>query len=193
MKDILVVDFGSRYVNDIVVCLEQRNISYSKIKWEDIEANSKENCFEGIKGIILSGSPSLDYDQNMPKIKEQLLKGNLPILGICYGIQIVAHIFGSKVAKAEKDEHALTEIKLFDSQLFDGIEKDNFVEMRHYYRVYDLPKGFTLTASTKDCPISAMENIEKKIYAVQFHPEIGGCGDKVFDNFLYKICKVERD
>ncbi len=130
---------------------------------------------------------------DIPRLKEQIFKGNLPILGICYGIQILAYVFGSKVAKAEKDEHALTEIKLFDSELFYGLAKDNLVEMRHFYRIYDLPKGFTLTASTRYCPIAAMENIEKKIYAVQFHPEIGGCGDKVLDNFLYKICKIERE
>ncbi len=192
MKEVIIVDFGSRYAGNIVSCIEERNISYLRVKWEEIEKNADTNYFEGVKAIVLSGSPSLDADLNAPIIKKEIFSGNVPVLGICFGLQLISCSMGSKVAKAEKDEHGLTEIEFFDSVLFDGIACKNFVQMSHYYRVFDLPEGFKLTGSTKDCPISAIESVEKKIYATQFHPEIGGCGDEVLDNFLYKICKLEK-
>ncbi len=192
MKDVVVVDFGSRYVDEIVKCLEKRSISCLKVKWDEIEGNSGANYFEGAKAIILSGSPSLDVDINIPIIKNEMVSGRVSVLGICFGMQLISYMWGSKVIKAEKDEHGLTEIEFFDSVLFNGINSKNFVEMSHYYMVDKLPEGFNLTGSTKDCPIAAIENTEKKIYATQFHPEIGGCGDEVLDNFLYEICKIEK-
>ncbi len=193
MKDVIVVDFGSRYAANIVNCVEERNISCLRVKWEDIEKNARINYFEGVKVIILSGSPSLEADIDIPIIKKEIFSGRVPVLGICYGMQLVSYICGSNIIKAEKDEHGLTEIEFFDSALFNGIASKNFVEMSHYYRVDKLPKGFKLTGSTKDCPIVAIESAEKKIYATQFHPEIGGCGDEILDNFLYKICKIKNN
>ncbi len=190
MKDILVVDFGSRFVDNIVSCLEERNISCSKVKWTDVDGDLNKNAY---KGIILSGSPCGVYHVDSPTIKKEYLETDVPVLGICYGHQLIAYLHDVKVGTAEKEEKELTQIKLFDSELFDGIERDNFVEMRHVDRVFSLPNGFEKTAETEDCPIAAMENKEKNIYAVQFHPEIGGCGDKVLDNFLHKICKIKRD
>ncbi len=192
MKEVVVVDFGSRYVDEIVKRLERRSVSCLKVKWNDIERNSGTNYFEGAKAIVLSGSPNLETGVDVPIIKRAIVSGSLPVLGICFGLQLISYIYGSKVIKAEKDEHGLTEIEFFDSVLFDGIKSKNFVEMSHYYRVDKLPKEFKLTGSTKDCPIAAIENVRKKIYATQFHPEIGGCGDQVLDNFLYKICNLER-
>ncbi len=191
MKEILVVDCGSRFVKNIVEFLEGRKVSLSWTKWQDVDQDLiNKNQY---KGIIISGSPSGVYNENAPTIKREFLQMGTPVLGICYGMQLVAYLYGEKVTEAEKAEQQLTDVKLYDSVLFEGVEKDNKVEMRHVDRVYGLPKGFVKTAETKDCPIAAMENIERKIYATQFHPEIGGCGEKILDNFLYKICKLKRD
>ncbi len=193
MKDVIVVGFGPKDGASIVKSLEKRNIPCLRVNWEDIESNVETNYFEGVKAIMLSGSPNLDVDVDMPIIKKEIVSGRIPVLGICYGMQLISYIWGSKVAKAEKDEHGLTEIEFFDSVLFNGITSEKLVEMRHYWRVYDLPKGFNLTGSTKDCPIAAIESVEKNVYATQFHPELGGCGDEILDNFLYKICKIKNN
>ncbi len=190
MNDILIVDFGSRFVYDVADRLAERKVSYSLVKWQDVDNDLKQNQY---KGIILSGSPSGVYNENAPTIKKEFLEMGVPVLGICYGMQLIAYLYGEKVTSAEKEEKTLTQIKFFDSALFNRISPINYVEMRHVDRVYGLPSGFVKTAETKNCPIAAMENKEKKIYATQFHPEIGGCGGEILDNFLFNICKIERN
>ncbi len=190
MEKILVINFGSRFVHkEVVKCLKIRGIEYNLIPWENTweELNKNKYC-----GMILSGSPWSVYEANSPKIDRKCLEFNMPVLGICYGLQLISFIYGGKVGKAEKEEQKTTEITFKKSILFDGLEGKNLVEMRHSDRVYELPKGFVCTAETNDCKISAIENVEKNIYAVQFHPELGGCGDKVLDNFFYKICNLKN-
>ncbi len=186
--EILVVDCGSRFVENIVKCCEQRNASAKKIAWQNLDSEIELNR-KSLKGIIISGSPWGVYREGAPTINKNVLEGNIPVLGICYGAQLIAYILGKKVTDAECAEQTLTPITLLESKLFEGIESQNFVEMRHVDRVYEVPDGYKITSYTKDCPIASYEN-DKGIYAVQFHPEIGGCGDKILDNFIYKICKI---
>ncbi len=188
MAKILVVDFGSRFVHkEVAKRLQERGIAYDLVVWQLVKRELEENKYDG---IILSGSPSSVYDENAPTIGKDCLEGKIPVLGICYGMQLISYLYGAKVARAERKEEGTTDITFKKSALFEGIKSSNVVEMRHGDRVYDLPEGFICTASTQDCPIAAIENRAKGIYAVQFHPELGGCGNQVFDNFFYKICKL---
>ncbi len=190
MEKILIVDFGSRFVyKEVVDSLNERGIAYKLVAWEDAKAELEKNRYGG---IILSGSPWSAYAEGAPTIEKACLEGKIPVLGICYGMQAIAFLYGARVGRAEKSEQKSTAILFRDSVLFESVKKENFVEMRHDDRVYEIPDGFIRTASTKDCPIAGMENVEKGIYAVQFHPELGGCGKEVLDNFFYKICKLSR-
>ncbi len=186
-SNILVVDNGSRFETNVVSCCEQRGAKVERIAWQDVKYEEVKN--KGYKGIILSGSPFSVYKEGSPTLDRKILELGVPVLGICYGAQLIAYLSGKKVDKAEQEEQTLTAITLLDSKLFEGLPKNTYMQMRHSDRVYFLPEGHRLTAYTKDCPIAAYEN-DKNIYALQFHPEIEGCGDKIFDNFLYKICNI---
>ncbi|OGL45934.1 MAG: glutamine-hydrolyzing GMP synthase, partial [Candidatus Schekmanbacteria bacterium RBG_16_38_10] len=151
------------------------------------------------KGIILSGSPSSVFDKNSPKCDDEIFKLNLPVLGICYGLQLMTTLFGGRVAKSQKREFGRAFLKIIsDNGLFNGIksgrEKDGHtVWMSHGDQILKLPEDFKVIAKTDTCPYAAIKNRDGKIFGVQFHPEVvhTSIGKKVLRNFLFDICKCK--
>ncbi len=190
---VLVVDFGGQYNQLIARRVRENNVYCEIIPYTtDIEKIKSMNP----KGIIFTGGPNSAYLEDSPKIAKEIFEIGVPILGICYGIQVMSHILGGNVRKgtnAEK-EYGKTEITYKESAIFEGIST-NIVWMSHTDLIDKLPEGFKSIAHTKDCPVAAMENTEKKLYGVQFHPEVEHCqdGDKVLRNFLYNVCGVSGD
>ena len=190
---VLVVDFGGQYNQLIARRVRENNVYCEIIPYTtDIEKIKSMNP----KGIIFTGGPNSAYLEDSPKIAKGIFEIGVPILGICYGIQVMSHILGGNVRKgtnAEK-EYGKTEITYKESAIFEGIST-NIVWMSHTDLIDKLPEGFKSIAHTKDCPVAAMENTEKKLYGVQFHPEVEHCqdGDKVLRNFLYNVCGVSGD
>ncbi len=162
-----------------VVCSKQ----FYGIKAEELKALNP-------KGIILSGSPDHIYDQGAMTIDKAVLDLGIPILGICYGFQVVTTCFGGKVALGEAFELAPFTAYLKESRLFKDIPAVDTVWMAHYDRAFTIPEGFRLTAHTDTVPIGAIEKEEANIYAVQWHPEEPHSlnGEKLIQNFIFDIC-----
>lgn len=148
------------------------------------------------KGIIFTGGPASVLDPKAPICDREVFELGIPILGICYGMQLMSHMLGGTVEKAEQREYGKVNIT-FDtsSMLFEGIEKESTCWMSHTYYVNNLPEGFVKCADTPNCPVAAIENREKKLYGVQFHPEVVHTpkGRDILNNFLYKICGCSGD
>ena len=191
LDKILVLDFGSQYTQLIARRIRELNV-YSEILPWDISID-KIHALKP-KGVILSGGPESVTATNTPRIPEVIFELNIPILGICYGMQTLAEQFGGQVSSSKKKEFGHTEIILEDtSLLFDGYSSGSRIDvwMSHGDNVSSLPDQFNILASTKSSPIAAMQHIEKPFYALQFHPEVTHTkqGNEVLNNFTFKICK----
>ena len=190
---VLVIDFGGQY-NQLIARRVRENNVYCEILpcTASIERIKEKNP----KGIIFTGGPNSAYLEDSPTISKEIFELGVPILGICYGIQIMYHVLGGVVRKGNKQEkeYGKTAITYGKSSLFEGITT-NSVWMSHTDLIEKVPEGFTIVANTNDCPVAAMENVERNLYGVQFHPEVEHCleGDKILTNFLYNICKVKGD
>lgn len=150
---------------------------------------------EGVKGIILSGGAASVYDVNAPGYDKNILQIRVPVLGICYGHQLLAFIEEGKVEKGEKGEYGVSNLKVLETnRLFEGIFGDEKVWMNHRDIVVSLPPSYSIIAATKDCPIAAFADEEKNIYGVQFHPEVShtNIGMKILENFVFKICNAGK-
>ncbi len=190
---VLVIDFGAQYsqliarrVRECGVYCEIVPYSYTleKIMAKDPQA------------IILSGGPNSVYAENTPKPDKGIFKAGIPILGICYGHQVMAQALGGKVAHAGSGEYGKTSIVLqTDNTLFKGLEEQNICWMSHQDYVEEAPAGFKVMAATSECPVAAMINDEDKIYGVQFHPEVMHTpfGKQMMKNFLFNICQLSGD
>ena len=194
MKEtVIVLDFGSQYTNLIARRIREQQV-YSEILPCDIPFDEIERI--NPKGIILSGGPSSVYEENAPKCSPLIFSGRYPVLGICYGMQIMAHMLGGKVIKGDKGEFGKTLLKVeYNSVLFDGLDREFIVWMSHNDIVIKAPENFRVIASTDNTPIAGIEDDEKKIYGIQFHPEVIHTinGDKIIKNFLYKVCSCSGD
>jgi GMP synthase (glutamine-hydrolysing) len=193
---IIIIDFGSQ-----VTKLIARRIREYKVFSEIITANDlkKKNVFENVKGIILSGGPSTVTVSKFPNISKEIFDLKIPILGICYGLQLIAKHFKGKVkSNIKKREFGRALLcKSKESLLFKGFfnrDKCN-IWMSHQDTIFKLPKGFTKIASTKESLMAAIENKKKKIYGIQFHPEVTHTenGNIVFKNFIFNICKAKKE
>jgi len=193
---IAVLDFGGQYTQLIARRVRELSV-YSEIfscthPIESILAS-------GYKGIILSGGPSSVYEDGAPLPPKTLFDSGIPILGICYGMQAMGYLLGGHVVPAERREYGKAEVELLQgsSRLLRGVEPDAngrvTVWMSHGDTVLRPPKGFSALGTTPNCPVAAMADERRKLYAVQFHPEVVHTpqGQKVFDNFL-DICGVSR-
>jgi len=187
---ILVIDFGGQYNQIITKRVRELGVS-SEVYPNTI--TKKEIKKYNPKGIIFTGGPNNVYAQNSPKISKDVFELDIPILGICYGSQLMAHLLGGKVSSAKISEYGKTKLSITcESELFDSIPSNLDCYMSHTDYISDVPKGFIVTSSTKDCPIASMENQNKKLYAVQFHPEVDNSyGKKLIENFIFNICKCE--
>lgn len=186
---IVVIDFGGQYNQLIARRIRQCHV-YSEVVPYTINLEQLKD--PSIKGIIFTGGPNSVYDETSPHISEEIFQLGKPILGICYGAQLIAYLCGGKVESAKVSEYGKTEIYLEDgaSVLLDGVTQETSVFMSHTDYVASLPKGFSVTSKSDNCPVASFENPERKIYATQFHPEVqhSVMGQKMLENFALKIC-----
>ncbi|MBI5755323.1 MAG: glutamine-hydrolyzing GMP synthase, partial [Nitrospirae bacterium] len=193
MKDIhsdkiLVLDFGSQYTQLIA-----RRVREAKVYSEIMPFNatlSKIKKFHP-KGIILSGGPSSVYQQGAPICSRKIFDMNIPVLGICYGMQLMTHIFGGKVGRAQKREYGKADLFIDDdSDVLNGLEDSAVVWMSHGDKIDAMPEGFSAIGHTANSPIAAMGDIRRRFYGLQFHPEVVHTpkGAKILQNFVYNIC-----
>jgi len=148
------------------------------------------------KGIIFTGGPASVIDENAPKCDPEIFNIDIPILGICYGMQLMAAVLGGAVDRASAGEYGKVEIALeTDNPLFANIEAETCCWMSHTFQVVEMPAGFEVLAKTRNCAVAAMGNAEKKLYGVQFHPEVLHTekGQDIIKNFLFNICGCQAD
>ena len=194
MKEkIIIIDFGSQYSQLIARRIREMEVYCEIVPLIDIE--KIKNGEEKVKGIIFSGGPASVYEKDAPTVNPQVFNLNLPILGICYGMQLITHLNGGKVEKADSREFgkAVLEVENNDNPLFIGIKKSSNIWMSHNDHITELPTGFEIIAKT-DSSIAAITN-NNGIYALQFHPEVvhSECGTQILENFVFNICKCERN
>lgn len=187
---ILVLDFGGQY-NQLIARRVRENHVYCEVHPHTL---SMERIRElAPRGIILTGGPNSVYGAEAITAPKELFALGIPILGICYGAQLMAHLSGGCVETAPTSEYGKTEVDVTDksSLLFDGIPGKNICWMSHTDYISGIPAGFHTTASTPVCPIAAMENPAEQLYAVQFHPEVMHTehGTAILHNFVYHVCK----
>ncbi len=188
-EKILVLDFGSQYTQLIARRVREANV-YSEI----FPYNSPIEKIREFrpKGIILSGGPSSVYSEGAPLPDPEIFKLGVPMLGLCYGMQLMAHMLGGEVARAQKREYGRAELDVDDdSDLLWGIFQKSVVWMSHGDRIEAFPPGFKTIAHTPNSPHAAMSDRAKKLYALQFHPEVAHTvqGERIIRNFLFEICK----
>ena len=191
-ETVLVVDFGGQYNQLIARRVRELNVYCEVVPYNtSIEKIKAYNP----KGIIFTGGPSSVFEEGAPMCDKEVFSLGVPVLGICYGIQLMAYMLGGDVGTADKREYGKTDIKLGKSVLFSGIEGENVCWMSHTNQVIKLPEGFKITASTQTCPVAAYENVEKGFYGVQFHPEVNHTpfGQTMLKNFLYDVCACKGD
>ena len=193
MKKVLVLDFGGQY--NLLVARRVRECGvYCEIKpytmsMDDIRAF-------GPAAIIFTGGPATVFEPNAPALDNAIFELGLPILGICYGQQLMIHQLGGACRRAEVREYGKVELTHDGtSLLFDGVEPTSIYWMSHGVEVERLSPGFRAIAHTAGCAYAAIENAEKKLYGVQFHPEVlhTEYGKEILQNFLYRICGFQRE
>lgn len=192
MDAIVILNFGGQYAHLIGRRVRENNV-YSEVVPCDIELERLHRLKDEhkVKGIILSGGPFSVYDKDAPKCSPKILEMGLPILGICYGHQLIAHMVGGKVKPAERREYGVIRPKIVEKGgLLKGVETGEKAWTSHGDIVQKLPSDYRVTAKTKNCPIAAFALNENKIYGIQWHPEVAHTeyGDQIFQNFLFDIC-----
>ncbi len=190
---IIVLDFGAQY-NQLIA----RRVREADVYCEVLPYNVSIEKIKSLnpKGIIFSGGPASVLDPGAPFCDKEIFNLGVPILGICYGMQLMGVMLGGSVERAAQREYGKNDITLnTDGKLFSGIDKDTTCWMSHTYFVSNLPQGFDCIASSANCCNAAMENKEKKFYGVQFHPEVSHTprGMDVLRNFLYNVCGCSGD
>ena len=190
---ILILDFGGQYNQLIARRVRECNV-YSEVVPYNISIDKIKE--KNPKGIIFTGGPASVYGENSPKCSEEIFNLGIPVLGICYGMQLMTHTLGGKVTRADKREYGTTTVNIDNSSLlFKGFENTNGFLMSHTDYVEILPEGFRNIGSTDSCPNAAIENTSKKLYGIQFHPEVNNSinGTLVIKNFLFNICNCSGD
>ena len=193
-EKILVLDFGGQY-NQLIARRVREQKVYAEIKpYNKISCEDIKNA--GYKGIIFTGGPNSVYDEASPHFDPEILNLGIPILGICYGAQLLAYMAKGKVSSADdRSEYGNTVLYVKNSLLFENIPQISNCFMSHTDYVSQVPKGFTVIATTDNCPAAAFANEERCLYGVQFHPEVTHTeyGKTVLRNFLYNVCKCSGD
>ena len=187
---ILVLDFGSQYTQLIARRVREANVYCEihpfNIPSEKIDALKPE-------GIILSGGPASVYQENAPKVEEEIFKLPVPFLGICYGMGMINLALGGEVARAEQREYGPAELIIDnDADLFRGFAKKDLVRvwMSHGDKMTSMPKGWQVLAHSGNSPIAAFADPSRRFFGVQFHPEVAHTprGKEILDNFVFRIC-----
>lgn len=191
---IIVLDFGSQYNQLISRRIREMGV-YSALLPHTIKA-SEIKAMEGIKGIVFSGGPKSVYDDDAFKVDEEIFNLGLPILGICYGMQLTAKYFKGEILSSPKREYGKMNILIEDkSLLFKDLYDEEEVWMSHGDHVAKIPQGFKLLAKSQNGLVASIANEEKKIYCVQFHPEVRHTvnGNKMLHNFVFEICHANNN
>ena len=189
---ILIIDFGSQY-NQLIARRVREYHVYCQINPPNIDIADIKNL--NPKGIILSGGPSSIYERNSPKCDESIFNLGIPVLGICYGMQFMINSLGGMVKRARKREYGFAKLKVKDqSGLFKGVDETTKTWMSHGDSTEKLPRGFRITASTKNTKIAATAHVKKNLYGFQFHPEVHHTtrGKTMLRNFLFDVCGCKR-
>jgi GMP synthase (glutamine-hydrolysing) len=184
-----ILDFGAQYAQLIARRVREKGV-YSQLVRPDLPADQIKQL--NPKGIILSGGPSSVYEPNAPKCDPAIFDLGVPILGICYGMQLGCEILGGKVKPAKAREFGRAKLHVVkDDPLVRGLPEDTTVWMSHGDQVHELGKDFVALATTPTCPFAAARHATRPFYGVQFHPEVTHTprGEQIFQNFLYEICK----
>jgi len=190
---IIVLDFGGQYNQLIARRVRECNV-YCEVRpyYMELEEIKKLNP----KGLILTGGPSSVYGENAPCCLKELFELRIPVLGICYGAQVMAYLLGGRVVTAPVSEYGRTEVEVDTSSvLFQDVSAKTICWMSHTDYIEQVPQGFQITAHTPVCPVAAMEDQEKKLYALQYHPEVMHTqeGKKVLSNFVFGVCNCKGD
>ena len=194
MEKILVLDFGGQY-NQLIARRVRENGVYAEIKPYN-KISVKDIIAEGYKGVIFTGGPNSVYDETSPHFDKEILNCNIPILGICYGAQLMAYMAGGEIESAEdSSEYGKTKIYYKKSKITVNIPDTSVCFMSHTDYIKTVPKGFKIIATTDNCPSAAMCNEKKSLYAVQFHPEVTHTdyGKEILGNFLFEVCRCKGD
>ena len=192
-ETVVVLDFGSQYTQLIARRLRQNRV-YCEVHPCTMTA-AEIRALRPI-GVILSGGPQSVYDPDAPAVDPGLFDLGMPILGICYGLQLIAQHFGATVEASTEREYGRAVIEISDGcELFDSLTSIETVWMSHGDRVSKVPDGFRLVASSQNAPVVGLENKERGIYCIQFHPEVSHTvsGEEILRNFLYRICDASGD
>ena len=190
---VIVMDFGGQYNQLIARRVRECNVyceiySY-KIDIEKIKAMNP-------KGIILTGGPNSCYLEDSPTYSKELFELGIPVLGLCYGAQLMQHVLGGKVERANVREYGKSHLTVDNnSVLFSNVKKESICWMSHFDYISKTAPGFEVVATTPDCPVAACENTEKNLYAIQFHPEVLHTeeGTKMLSNFVLNVCQCSQD
>lgn len=188
---VVVIDFGAQYSQLITRRVRECHV-YSELL--SYETPIEEILARNPRGIILSGGPSSVYDEGAPTADPRIFELGIPVLGICYGMQLMAHLLGGKVLPGESKEYGKTDLHVESGGvLFEGLNPELICWMSHGDLVQAPPPGFDVLASSQNTPVAAMGNTEKRLFGVQFHPEVAHTpwGIEILRNFLYKQCGCE--
>ena len=184
---ILVLDFGSQYTQLIARKLRESGVYCEVVPYREDIADIKARKPQG---IILSGGPASVYAKDAYKPSEEIWDLGLPIMGICYGMQLITQQFGGEVVAADHHEYGKARLTISDSKIFEGMSNHEVVWMSHGDRAERLPEGFEVIGTSENSPYAAIASEEKNIYAFQFHPEVHHSveGTKLLKNFAKHIC-----
>ncbi len=192
-ENILIIDFGSQYTQLIARRIRELKV-YSEIFPHTITAEKIKEIRPS--GIIFSGGPMSIYEPDSPQVDQEVFKLGVPVMGICYGLQVVSKKFNGTIEAAEHREYGKTELKIIsDDIIFEGVKRETQVWMSHGDYITKVPEGFKVTAESSSSPICAISNRKEKIYALQFHPEVAHTaeGKTILSNFVFKVCGCKGD
>jgi len=192
-ETVIVLDFGGQYNQLIARRVRECNV-YCEVHPYTLSLEKIKEM--NPKGIIFTGGPNSVYDEASPRYERAILELGIPVLGICYGSQLMAYLLDGEVKTAPVSEYGKTEVEVdSSSKLFEDVQKSTICWMSHTDYIASAPEGFKITATTPVCPVAAMENEAEKLYAVQFHPEVLHTqeGTKMLRNFLYNVCECTGD
>ena len=192
MEKILVLDFGGQYNQLIARRVRDHRVFAEILPYSTPLDEIRKRKY---KGIIFTGGPNSVYDMSSPHYTKDILDIGVPVLGICYGCQLISYMAGGEVKTAPVSEYGKIELTHGDSPLFRNIPEKSVVWMSHTDYISKAPEGYEIVGTTDDCPCAAMQNTDKDIYAVQFHPEVthSEFGNQLLYNFLYEVCHCKGE
>ncbi|MFR2038840.1 MAG: glutamine-hydrolyzing GMP synthase, partial [Anaerobutyricum sp.] len=193
-ETVIVIDFGGQYNQLVARRVRECNVYCEIYSYKtDIEKIKAMNP----KGIILTGGPNSCYEPDSPTYTKELFELGIPVLGLCYGAQLMMHILGGKVEAAPVREYGKTEVLVDkkDSKIFADVSEKTICWMSHFDYISKVAPGFEISAHTADCPVAAAENAKKSLYAIQYHPEVLHTveGTKMLSNFVLGVCGCAGD